>query len=388
MNRLPTSAAVADGVPEAHAPGTDVSELRAVFIIDAAAGRNGVGTYYPDLLQHLASRLGAVTLLSPEFEQPRPHQWFSLPLPGDATQRLFLPRPRTLLRRLHALQPDVIVAATPGPYGALALRYANKHRVPACVGYQTYYERLLQLYWPKVFSVPFGLGVRWFQRRCFRAGSVVVTISERMAARARRLGGAEVRIVGTPVGHEFIDKPVAPIASEIGKVLFLGRLAQEKNLEAFLQAAEAMPGLEFHIVGDGPQRDMVERDAERLPNLKYRGWKSRREVVDILDEVQMLVLPSHEEAFGTVVVEAMARARLVLTSAHCGVVKWPRLGDCVFTIDEKESLETAIQKVCALPEIHRARTAALGRELARELNDATLSTWAELLGELASRKNA
>jgi glycosyltransferase involved in cell wall biosynthesis len=209
-----------------------------------------------------------------------------------------------------------------------------------------------------------------------------------MAARARLLGGAEVRIVGTPVGHEFIDKPVTPIAPEVGKVLFLGRLAQEKNLQAFVQAAEAMPDLEFHIVGDGPQRDMVISDAERLPNLKYRGWKTRNEVVDILDEVQMLVLPSHEEAFGTVVVEAMARGRLVLTSSHCGVVKWPRLGECVFTIDEGETLEAAVRKVCALPEIHRERTASLGCELAQELNDATIDTWVELLGEVASRKQA
>ena len=164
-------------------------------------------------------------------------------------------------------------------------------------------------------------------------------------------------------------------------MLFLGRLAPEKNVHLLFDAAERLPEKRFRIAGDGPLRDEVVAQARRLSNLEYLGWLSREQVAAQLDAADMLVLPSKVEAFGTVAVEAMARGRLVLTSPDCGVTKWPALAGALFTIAPGEAVHGAIARVAALPAGQRVETAARARAAATRLNEATLDQWRRLLYE-------
>jgi glycosyltransferase involved in cell wall biosynthesis len=118
--------------------------------------------------------------------------------------------------------------------------------------------------------------------------------------------------------------------------LFAGRLAPEKNLGAVVEAAEALPEMRFMVAGDGPLRQWLTTQAERLPNLEYIGWVKRPRILPLIDDVDALVLPSTVESFGTIALEAMARGRLVVVSSQCGILSWNLLKRGLFQMREDE----------------------------------------------------
>jgi glycosyltransferase involved in cell wall biosynthesis len=99
----------------------------------------------------------------------------------------------------------------------------------------------------------------------------------------------------------------------------------------------------------------------------------------LLDSADLLVLPSHVEAFGTVALEGMARARNVLVSAHCGILEWPRLKRGLFQVLEGEDLADALQRIADLDIAFRQEKARSARKAALELHRETVQNWLDLL---------
>ena len=362
----------------------NTNQVRIAFLVDAIRGRNGVGTYYQDLCAQIDGRSARAMLFCPSMQSPDWFQGMSMPLPGDKTQRFFLPKARAISHAIRDFRPNVIVVPIPGPYGLLGFWLARRHGIPLCFAFQTEYERLFELYWkPALARLTVGIS-RFLHTRIFHASSLIVTISRQMQSKARELGVKNPHLVGTPIGPEFVDTAVMPLSREFTRTLFVGRLAREKNLESYLEAAERLPHITFGVAGDGPLRELVLEKMRTLPNIEYHGWLGREGVARALDGVDMLVLPSKVEAFGTVAVEAMARRRLVLTSPNCGVNNWPDLAEALFIRGEEEPLHEAIARVAALPFEERQRHADLGRRAARTLNSDTISQWVNLLASVAA----
>ena len=356
--------------------GAEARRTRVAFVSDALPDRNGVGTYYRDLIEQLEGSTVHAELVCPD--DPR-RELISLPLPGDATQRLSVPSPRSLARRLAELDPATIVVATPGPYGLLGARYGRRKRAHVIIGFHTHFEKLTELYWRSLMR---RLSRRYLEsanRHLFRHGAVVLANSGEMMSIASRLGARDVRLMGTLLAKPFLEAPATPPRPRLERALFAGRLALEKNLEAVVEAAEQVPEVRFSIAGDGPLRARMESAAARLPNLELLGWVPRRRLVEEMDEHDLLVLPSKVESFGTVGIEAMARQRLVLVSDQCGMVQWPSLSGSLYQVGAEESLGDAVRRVAELPESERRRTAARGRTAAIELNERSLGHWLKLL---------
>jgi glycosyltransferase involved in cell wall biosynthesis len=355
---------------------------RVAIISDAVAERNGVGSYYRDLAVQLDERG-----LRTEVICPNGHSGRSLPMPGDSTQRLWLPPVRALTARLESLRPKVIVLPTPGPFGLYGLWAAKRLGARIIVGFHTHFEALARHYCRAPLDRPVRLGWRLFNARVFRQATGVVTTSRPMVTAARALGAPHVHRLGTLLGPEFIAAHT-PNRDQLRSVLFAGRLAAEKNLEAVVQAAHELPAVAFHIVGDGPQRDFILHQAGQLPNLHYHGWCSRSELLGHMDACDLLVLPSHVESFGTVALEAMARARTALISPHCGIAEWPSLAADVAIMQPRESLADAISRLSRLDPRLRHRMAQAARRAALAMNDAALSGWLDIIGDADARQDA
>jgi glycosyltransferase involved in cell wall biosynthesis len=385
MNRVPVYTEQGNLAPQPAAE-SPASRLRVAFVVDAIRGRNGVGTYYDDLLGHISEQVGDARVFCPDESRPETFQRFSLPLPGDSTQRLYLPRFRGMLRQLGELSPHIVVLPTPGPYCFTAWWYAWRNGIPVCAAYQTDYESLFGLYWHPWMARFAGLVWRRIQANFLRKGQLVVTISRQMQQRAYSAGVSEAHLIGTPLGREFIENPLKPLTQGLERFLFVGRLAKEKNVDSILESARRMPHLHFAIAGDGPMRPLVEREAAALPNLEYLGWLPRSRVIEALDRSDMLILPSSVEAFGTVILEAMARNRLVCVSRTCGAAEWPELKAALYLIEEGEDLAAAIQRIRAEDPEQRARKAELARMAARRLNAQTVETWTRLLVQTAMER--
>jgi len=344
--------------------------LRVAVVSDAVAERNGVGSYYSDLVGQLGSRVGRAELFCPQDSVQGWRRRLVPPLPGDRTQRLWFPQPFRLWRRLTELAPHALVVPTPGPFGLMGLLAARRLGIPLITGFHTHFELLADI---------FGRLSRGYLERChrllFRHSALVLANSPEMARLANRLGARGARLMGTSVPREFLDRPLAAPAPEVRRLLFAGRLAEEKNLPAVLDAAERLPGLRVSIAGDGPMRPAVAAAAAWLPNLDYLGWVPRERLIETLDAHDMLLLPSRVESFGTVALEGMARGRPVIVSGDCGIAEWPELEGGLFRIGADESVVQAVTRACAAAPAVRAEMGRQAHLAARRLNDWNLRTW-------------
>ena len=359
-------------------------ELRVAVVSDAIPGRNGVGTYYQDLISQLEERVGSIRLIAPSPDTPTPHQWFATPMPGDPTQKLFVPRLRKLKQVICNIDPHVVVIPTLGPYAWAGLRLAKRLRIPVCAAHHTNFERLTELYWNNWLGYPCRHFLQAITNNLLRRADAVATMDVESFADARDRGAVRPHMVGTPVGTPFLTEPHQPMSERPERVIFVGRLAQEKGVELILEAAEAVPDMEFLIGGDGPLRQTVESAAKRLKNLEYLGWMDRETVLSAIDRSDVLVLPSAIETFGTVALEALARHRLVLVSRDCGITNWPELAQGIFSIEKHETLADALMRLAALPRSIRESIAQRGWNVVDQFNEATLTGWIQLLTDVAA----
>ena len=363
------------------------SRLRVAIVSDAVLGRNGVGTYYQDLLCQIQGDVEDIQLYCPAQEPDPSLERFSLPMLGDCTQRLAFPKSRELCRRLARQSPNVLVIPSLGAYSYVALRFARHHRIPIAVVNHTSFDRLIDLYWPGRCSFPLKLLLGRVQRWLIGQATGVAAMDAVSLGEARKMQATLVRVMGTPISSAFLTTPRAPVPRKPNRVIFVGRLAPEKRLDEILSAASIMPELEFFIAGDGPMKELVLSLTERLPNLHYLGWLDRDHVLDAMDRADMLVLPSSLETFGTVALEALARKRFVIVSRECGISAWPTLSKALFYIENGESLTATLDRMIQLPPKARVQHASQSWLAVEDFNRHTLRSWLRFLVDVAGMES-
>lgn len=363
------------------------ANLRVVVLSDATPGRNGVGTYYDDLAEHLMGRLGEVRMVSPPRNDRTSGGGLSLAMPGDPTQTLFVPRISGIWREVRALAPHVIISPTPGLYGLLGMTLAARTGAAYCVAYHTEFPKLAELYWG---DRP-GLGrfARWvaggIDALMFRRADAVLVYNAELRESVRARGVDEVELMGTPAPPPFLSRPLRPLSGTVETVAYVGRLAPEKRVGQVLEAARRLPDIRFRFAGDGPVREEVEACADRRDNVDVLGWVDRPTVLDVLDHTDLLVLPSRHETFGTAAFEAMARRRPALVSPTCGIVEWPDLVEGLFVMDPGERVVDAVRRIRALGAGARRRVAERGHRAARALSADTVDRWVDVLTGVVDR---
>jgi len=135
---------------------------------------------------------------------------------------------------------------------------------------------------------------RFYVMKTLEAADAVIAVSHWLARKAAALGARDVRVIPNGV------RPLEGTPDDRRYVTFIGALRAYKSPETFIELARHFPGLEFLVVGDGPLRAELERNApENVSFLGYRG-----DIGNILSRTLLLVLPSRREGFGMVVVEA------------------------------------------------------------------------------------
>jgi len=384
QSTMPVPRRVAGNEPQTPAafPSTS-AQLRIAIISDAIAGRNGVGTYYPDLIRHLRPRVDSVQLYGPTEPRDRNLERLSLPMPGDRSQRLAWPNSRQLARRLDEQQPNLIVIPAIGPFSYFAVGYACRNHIPFVLVNHTNFDQLLSLYWPGMISKPMGWSLGKLYAWGMKKAAAVAAMDSESLDQARALGVKMVRVMGTPIPPEFIHTPTTKTGGTIATVTFVGRLATEKGLDAFLAAAEALPQIRFKVVGDGPLRNCIERAADVSSNIDYLGWLPRSRVLQEIDSTDMLILPSSVETFGTVALEALARRRYVLVRRQCGISKWPSIARGLFYVEADETIAQAVTRITAMSSGALDAQAARSWDAVTSFNNYTIRVWLRFLTDAA-----
>jgi len=231
--------------------------------------------------------------------------------------RLALFPGRPVADAIAAFDPDAVHVSTEGPLG-LATRRACR---AAGRSFTTAYHTQFPEYVHARTRLPVAITYAWLRRFHAPAAAVMVgthEIARRLHARGFRNLVRWSRGVDTEVFHpappEALDQP-RPI------FLYVGRIAVEKNVEAFL--ALDLPGSKW-VVGDGPARAALQR---RFPLASFFGMKTGAELAWHYQQADVLVFPSRTDTFGLVLIEAIACGTPVAAFPVTGPVDVVRDGE-------------------------------------------------------------
>ncbi|MEQ8698747.1 MAG: glycosyltransferase family 1 protein [Bauldia litoralis] len=264
--------------------------MRIAIVTDAWFPQvNGVVRTLSRVRDELAAMGHTVEVVAPE-------RFRTVPCPTYPEIRLAVFPGRAVRRLLDAFAPEAIHIATEGPLGWAARGYCRRRGLPFTTSFHTKF--------PEYVEARFRLPARWgyaVMRRFHRPSSGVMVATRSLAETLDRAGFVNLRRWTRGVDTEMF-RPMAKAALDLPRpvLLFVGRVAVEKNVEAFLSLD--LPGTKV-VVGDGPQRAAL---ARKYPDTVFTGYKTGEELAAHVAAADAFVFPSLTDTFGLVLLEALA----------------------------------------------------------------------------------
>jgi glycosyltransferase involved in cell wall biosynthesis len=225
-----------------------------------------------------------------------PQDFRTVPLPTYPEIRLALFPGRRVRAMLDALNPDAVHIATEGPLGLAARAWCIKNHFPFTTAFHTQFPEYVWLRARIPLALSYRL-MRWFHGPASTLMVATPTLHQRLTRWGFRNLGYWSRGVDTglfrPRIKSYLDanRPV---------FLYMGRVAIEKNIEAFLKLE--LPGTKY-VVGSGPDLETLRR---KYPTVRFTGFKSDEELAKHVAAADVFVFPSHTDTFGLVMIEALA----------------------------------------------------------------------------------
>lgn len=264
--------------------------MRIALITDAWAPQvNGVVTT-------LTRTCRTAEAMGHELRVISPSLFRTVPCPTYPSIRLALrPGPRLALE-LSDFDPQAVHLPTEGPLGLAGRAWCLKHDFPFTTAWHTRFPEYVQLR----TRLPVGVSYAWL-RRFHRPAVRTLVSTETQRHELREHGFGELVIWGRgvdtaqfqPYGKNIYDLP-RPIS------LYAGRVAVEKNLEAFLRLE--LPGSKV-VIGDGPDLPGLRK---RYPQVTFTGFRSGEDLARHIAGGDVFVFPSRTDTYGLVMLEAMA----------------------------------------------------------------------------------
>jgi glycosyltransferase involved in cell wall biosynthesis len=248
------------------------------------------------VVRTLTTMAQAAKSLGAEVSFLTPQSFRTVALPSYRDLRLALPGRAKIARLIEEAQPDNIHIATEGPIGLAVRFYCRKRGLPFTTSFHTRF--------PEYFSARVPIPESWIWsalRRFHGASQAVMAATPALAGELRGRGFRNVVLWPRGVDAALFH-PRAGADLGLPRPIFLsvGRVAVEKNLEAFL--ALDLPGTKV-VVGDGPARAALQRD---FPRAVFLGSRQGEALAQAYAAADVFVFPSKTDTFGLVLLEALA----------------------------------------------------------------------------------
>ncbi len=289
---------------------------------------NGVALTVHSLAAGLAARGHQVDLIRPRQSQPHHDEpgidvlnVRGAALPRYPGLRFGLPAGRTLRQHWRQQRPDAIYVATEGPLGWSAVRTAARLGIPISSGFHTRFDS---------YANHYGLGlltplVRGYLRRFHQRAAATLVPTDALAQELHTMGICNARLLRRAVDTQLFhpnqrndrlrDSWGVDAATPV--VLYVGRIAPEKNLELAVQAFRAIqqrvPQARYVWVGDGPARAALET---AHPDFIFAGVQRDEALARHYASADLFPFPSLSETFGNVILEALAAGLPVVAYAE------------------------------------------------------------------------
>lgn len=257
-----------------------------------------------------------------------PAEFTTVPCPTYPEIRLAVPGYTYVIERLACAKPDAVHIATEGPIGWMTRTWCLNRGIPFTTAFHTRF--------PEYLSQRFGMPIGWSYaglKRFHNAGAGLMVASPSLARELEQRGfdrlmpwtrGVDTQHFYPRAVRRFGDEPV---------FLYVGRVAVEKNLEAFLRLE--LPGRKV-VVGSGP---MLAALQARYPDVLFTGKQIGESLAECYASADVFVFPSLTDTFGIVLLEAMA--------SGLPVAAYPVTGPVDNVIDGKTGvLDQDLRKAC------------------------------------------
>ena len=228
-----------------------------------------------------------------------PDQFRSVACPTYAEIRLALTTPGNVARQLADFAPDAIHIATEGPLGVMARGQCVARGWPFTTAYHTQFPAYLA----KRTRLPeslFWRYIRWFHKPAARVMVATASIRAELAVQGLKRvhhwsRGVDLRqfspAAPPPADYAGLERPIQ---------LYVGRVAVEKNIAAFLETR--IPGTKV-VVGDGPSLAEMKHS---FPHASFLGRREGAALAGCYAGADVFVFPSRTDTFGLVMIEALA----------------------------------------------------------------------------------
>jgi glycosyltransferase involved in cell wall biosynthesis len=238
--------------------------------------------------------------LGAEIEFLTPSQFRTLPMPSYPEIRLALTSAAAVERHLDRVKPTAVHIATEGPLGQAMRRVCLRRRQPFTTSFHTRFPDYIAERLP--FPQRWTRDAAWGFLHHFHAPSAaVLAATSTLVSELEERGFRNVKLWSRGVdAHLFRPRPPALPGLKRPIFLTVGRVAVEKNLEAFLSLD--LPGTKV-VVGEGPAREKLSR---RYPHAVFLGAKQGEALAEIYASADVFVFPSLTDTFGLVLLEALA----------------------------------------------------------------------------------
>ncbi len=267
--------------------------MRIMIVTDAWAPQvNGVVRTLMATRAQLEAMGHQVSVISPDL-------YASIPCPTYPEIRLAMARASWIGARIAAFAPDAIHLSTEGPLCLAARSWCLRNGFQFTTAYHTQF--------PDYFSARTGISAEWAWPyiRWFHSVSQAVMVSTpsiRRVLNAHGVAHTHHWSRGVDLANFRTDAPPPALYAQLeGPIqLYVGRVAIEKNIEAFLRSNH--PGTKV-VVGDGPARASLEA---QFPDVHFLGALKGEALAGAYAGADAFVFPSRTDTFGLVMIEALA----------------------------------------------------------------------------------
>lgn len=246
----------------------------------------------------------------------------SLPMPMYPEIRMALPRKGTF-DQLKEFDPHIVHIASPMHTGLRFINFAHRLNKPLAMSFHTHVMDMAKFY-----KLGFLQGFLWRLHRYFYgkadyrwATSKRVQkelLDHNFGATGLWRRGVDSEIFSPKHRDDEMRNRLTNGNPDKTLLIFVGRLAPEKQIEQIKPVLEAVPNTHLAIIGDGPFRSKLEKIYKDMP-VTFAGYLEGQELSAAYCAADIFTFPSAIETFGLVVAEAMATGLPVVTSRVGGI---------------------------------------------------------------------
>ncbi|WP_077146992.1 glycosyltransferase family 1 protein [Sphingopyxis sp. KK2] len=298
------------------------------------------------VVRTLQATIGELRAAGHEVGVISPDLFRSVPCPSYPEIRLAFAGWRKVGRHIAAFAPEAIHISTEGPLGMAARRWCIRNQFPFTTAYHTRFPEYVAARLPVSPAFVWRF-IRWFHRPARHIMVATRSLARELAGQ----GLGQTMLWERGVDHDLFRPDRAPHPAFVSLArpiqLYVGRVAVEKNIEAFLDTDQ--PGTKV-VVGDGPA--LAELRA-RYPGALFLGKQTGAALASAYAGADVFVFPSRTDTFGLVIIEAL--------SAGTPVAAYPVPGPADIIRDGAGALDADLDAAIAAALVcDRADAAALG----------------------------